>query len=79
METLAMAPVWSQNGSELLTTLDNLYAAKSLLDTYILQATRRLDEMGTAQELGARDTVELARDLLAIVGQIESWVTTYRS
>jgi hypothetical protein len=59
MENLAMAPVWSQSGSELLTTLDNLYAAKSLIETYILQATGRLDEMGTAQELGARDTVEL--------------------
>ncbi|MFI5733846.1 DUF222 domain-containing protein [Kribbella sp. NPDC051587] len=59
MENLAMAPAWSQSGSELLTTLDNLYAAKSLIDTYILQATARLDEMGTAQELGARDTVEL--------------------
>ncbi|MFI5733581.1 DUF222 domain-containing protein [Kribbella sp. NPDC051587] len=59
MENLAMAPVWSQSGSELLTTLDNLYAAKSLIETYILQATARLDDMGTAQELGARDTVEL--------------------
>ncbi|MFI5734451.1 DUF222 domain-containing protein [Kribbella sp. NPDC051587] len=59
MENLAMAPVWSQSGSELLTTLDNLYAAKSLIETYILQTTGRLDEMGTAQELGARDTVEL--------------------
>ncbi|MFI5736370.1 DUF222 domain-containing protein [Kribbella sp. NPDC051587] len=59
MENLAMAPVWSQSGSELLTTLDNLYAAKSLIETYILQATGRLDEMGTAQEFGARDTVEL--------------------
>ncbi|MFI5735528.1 DUF222 domain-containing protein [Kribbella sp. NPDC051587] len=59
MENLAMAPVWSQSGSELLTALDNLYAAKSLIETYILQATARLDEMGTAQELGARDTVEL--------------------
>ncbi|MFF1820242.1 hypothetical protein ACFVWG_23260 [Kribbella sp. NPDC058245] len=59
MEILAMAPVWSQSGSELLTNLDNLYAAKSLIDTYILQTTRRLDEMSTAQELGARDTVEL--------------------
>ncbi|MFF1823403.1 DUF222 domain-containing protein [Kribbella sp. NPDC058245] len=59
MEILAMRPVCMQSGSELLTNLDNVHAAKALLNTYELQLTGRLDEMGTAQELGARDTVEL--------------------
>ncbi|MET7278385.1 DUF222 domain-containing protein [Kribbella sp. NPDC005582] len=59
MEILAMPPVWSQSGSELLSTLDTLKAAMSLLKTYELQLIGGLDEMGTAQELGARDTAEL--------------------
>ncbi|MET7281824.1 DUF222 domain-containing protein [Kribbella sp. NPDC005582] len=59
MEIVAMPPVWSQSGSELLSTLDTLKAAAALLKTYELQLIGRLDEMGTAQELGARDTVEL--------------------
>ncbi|MET7280693.1 DUF222 domain-containing protein [Kribbella sp. NPDC005582] len=59
MEIVAMPPVWSQSGSELLSTLDTLKAAQALLKTYELQLIGRLDEMGTAQELGARDTVEL--------------------
>ncbi|MFF1819567.1 DUF222 domain-containing protein [Kribbella sp. NPDC058245] len=59
MEILAMRPVCMQSGSELLTNLDNVHAAKALLSTYELQLAGRLDEMGTAQELGARDTVEL--------------------
>ncbi|MET7281960.1 DUF222 domain-containing protein [Kribbella sp. NPDC005582] len=59
MEIVAMPPAWSQSGSELLSTLDTLKAAMSLLKTYELQVIGRLDEMGTAQELGARDTVEL--------------------
>ncbi|MFF1823653.1 DUF222 domain-containing protein [Kribbella sp. NPDC058245] len=59
MEILAMRPVCMQSGSELLTNLDNVHAAKALLNTYELQLTGRLDETGTAQELGARDTVEL--------------------
>ncbi len=54
-----MPPVWSQSGSELLTTLDTLKSAAALLKTYELQIIGRLNEMGTAQELGARDTVEL--------------------
>ncbi|MFK4089522.1 DUF222 domain-containing protein [Kribbella sp. NPDC020789] len=59
MEMLAMAPVWTQSGSELLATLDALKAASSLLATYELQVIARLEDMGTAQELGARDTTEL--------------------
>ncbi len=54
-----MPPVWSQSGSELLSTLDALKAAAALLRTYELQIIGRLEEMGTAQELGARDTSEL--------------------
>ncbi len=59
MEILAAPPVWSQSGSELLARLDTLKAAAALIKTEELQVVRRLDEMGTAQELGARDTVEL--------------------
>src|SRR3954447_5457687 len=59
MEILAAPPVWSQSGSELLARLDTLKAAAALIKTEELQVTARLDEMGTAQELGARDTVEL--------------------
>ncbi|MET7283667.1 DUF222 domain-containing protein [Kribbella sp. NPDC005582] len=59
MEILAAPPVWSQSGSELLARLDTLKAAAALIKTEELQITGRLDEMGTAQELGARDTIEL--------------------
>src|SRR4051812_16711725 len=59
MEILAAPPVWSQSGSELLARLDTLKAAAALIKTEELQITGRLHEMGTAQELGARDTVEL--------------------
>ncbi|MFB6721244.1 DUF222 domain-containing protein [Kribbella sp. NPDC056345] len=62
MEILAMPPVYTQSGSELLTALDTLQAAKALLKTYELQVLGRLDEMGTAAELGARDTVELVSE-----------------
>ena len=57
-----MAPVHTQSGSELLSTLDALKAATALLRTHELRVLRRLDEMGTAQELGARDTVELVSE-----------------
>jgi hypothetical protein len=59
MEILGMRPVWMQSGSELLASLDAAHAAKAMLETFILQAGGRLDEMGTATELGARDTVDL--------------------
>ncbi|MFB6723866.1 DUF222 domain-containing protein [Kribbella sp. NPDC056345] len=62
MEILAMPPVYTQSGSELLTALDTVHAAKALLATYELQILGRLDEMGTAQELGARDTIELVSE-----------------
>ncbi|MFC9693426.1 DUF222 domain-containing protein [Kribbella sp. NPDC056951] len=62
MEMLALPPVWSLSGSELLSTLDRLQAAATLLKTYELQVIGRLNEMGTAQELGARDTVELVSE-----------------
>ncbi|WP_405064297.1 HNH endonuclease [Kribbella sp. NBC_01505] len=59
MEILAMPPVYTQSGSELLSTLDTLMATAALVDTLKLQVMGRLDEMGTAQDLGARDTTEL--------------------
>ncbi|MFB6723003.1 DUF222 domain-containing protein [Kribbella sp. NPDC056345] len=62
MEILAMPPVYTQSSSELLTALDTLQAAKALLKTYELQVLGRLEEMGTATELGARDTVELVSE-----------------
>ncbi|MFC9694988.1 DUF222 domain-containing protein [Kribbella sp. NPDC056951] len=62
MEMLALPPVWSLSGSELLSTLDTVEAATALLNTYKLQLLRGLDEMGIARELGARDTVELVSE-----------------
>ncbi|WP_405063391.1 HNH endonuclease [Kribbella sp. NBC_01505] len=59
MEILAMPPVYTQSGSELLSTLDTLMATAALVETLKLQTMARLDEIGTAQELGARDTTEL--------------------
>ncbi|WP_405060140.1 HNH endonuclease [Kribbella sp. NBC_01505] len=59
MEILAMPPVYMQSGGELLSTLDTLMATAALVETLKLQVMGRLDEIGTAQELGARDTTEL--------------------
>ncbi|TDD49376.1 HNH endonuclease [Kribbella antibiotica] len=58
MEMLTMPPVWSLSVAELVTSLDTAHAVRAALDTFILQAGGRLDEMGAAQELGARDTVD---------------------
>ncbi len=57
-----MPPVYTQSVSDLLSALDTLQAAKGLLRTYELQVLGRLEEMGAAQELGARDTVELVSE-----------------
>ncbi len=57
-----MPPVYTQSSSELLSALDTLQAAKALLKTYELQVIGRLEEMGAAQEMGARDTVELVSE-----------------
>ncbi|WP_344146921.1 HNH endonuclease signature motif containing protein [Kribbella yunnanensis] len=62
MEMLAMPPVYTQSSSELLSRLDTLKAAKALIETDELQVLARLDEMGAAAELGARDTVELVSE-----------------
>ncbi len=53
-----MRPVYQQSVTELVTSLDAAHAFKAVLDTFILQASGRLDEMGAAAELGARDTVD---------------------
>ncbi len=57
-----MPPVYTQSVSDLLSALDTLQAAKALLKTYELQVLGRLEEMGAAQELGARDMVELVSE-----------------
>ncbi|MFC9692038.1 DUF222 domain-containing protein [Kribbella sp. NPDC056951] len=62
MEMLALPPVWSLSGSELLSTLDTVEAATALLKTYTLQLLGGLDDLGLAQELGARNTVELVSE-----------------
>ncbi|GAB3920982.1 hypothetical protein GCM10029976_007360 [Kribbella albertanoniae] len=54
-----MPPVYTQSSSELLTRLDTIQAAKALLRTDELQVLGRLEEMGAAGEMGARDTIEL--------------------
>ncbi|WP_405059276.1 HNH endonuclease [Kribbella sp. NBC_01505] len=59
MEILAMPPVYMQSGGELLSNLDTLHAISALVDTLKLRIMGRLDDIGTAQELGARDTTEL--------------------
>ncbi|WP_405057653.1 HNH endonuclease [Kribbella sp. NBC_01505] len=67
MEILAMPPVYTQSGSELLSTLDTLMATAALVETLKLQTMGRLDDMGTAQELGARDTTELVSQRYRLV------------
>ncbi|GAB3954723.1 hypothetical protein GCM10029976_097630 [Kribbella albertanoniae] len=57
-----MPPVYTQSGGELLTRLDTLEAAAAFIAADRLQTMARLDEMGTAQELGARDTAELVSE-----------------
>ena len=59
MDLPEMRPPCQQSGSELLTTLDTLERAISAAQTYRLQVIARLDEMGHAAEVGARDTTEL--------------------
>ncbi|MEV5968312.1 DUF222 domain-containing protein, partial [Kribbella sp. NPDC051952] len=59
MEQLGERPVWSMSDSELLPTIDQVDAAVAQLLTYRLQLVARTDEIGLAQELGARDTAEL--------------------
>ncbi|MEV5963525.1 DUF222 domain-containing protein [Kribbella sp. NPDC051952] len=59
MDQLGERPVWSMSDSELLPTIDQVDAAVAQLLTYRLQLIARTDEVGLAQELGARDTAEL--------------------
>ena len=59
MELVEARPVWSMDGGELLTTLDQLHAEAAARETYRLQIMDRLDEIGHAKELGARDVIEL--------------------
>ncbi|TCC19912.1 HNH endonuclease signature motif containing protein [Kribbella sindirgiensis] len=59
MELLGERPVWSMSGGELLSELDVLDAEIAQLETRRLHVVGRIDETGYAQELGARDAVEL--------------------
>ncbi|MGW6277645.1 DUF222 domain-containing protein [Kribbella sp. NPDC055071] len=59
MEQLGERPIWSMSDSELLPAIDQVDAAITRLLTYRLQLVARVDEIGLAKELGARDTTEL--------------------
>jgi hypothetical protein len=59
MEQLGERPVWSMGDSELLPAIDQVELAVAQLLTYRLQLVARTDEVGLAQELGARDCAEL--------------------
>lgn len=52
-------PGWSLTGAEILAELDALHEAQTRLAARRLELLGRLDELGHARELGARDTVEL--------------------
>ncbi|MGW7684159.1 DUF222 domain-containing protein [Kribbella sp. NPDC054772] len=59
MDDLGVRPVWSMGGSDLLSTLDALDAQITQLQSYRLQVIARIEDTGYAQELGARDAVDL--------------------
>ncbi|WP_199236752.1 HNH endonuclease signature motif containing protein [Kribbella antiqua] len=59
MELLGGRPVWSMSGSELLSGIDTLDAEIARLQTDRLHMVAQVDEIGYAEELGARDTVQL--------------------
>ncbi|WP_277875091.1 HNH endonuclease signature motif containing protein [Kribbella antiqua] len=59
MELLDERPVWSMSGGELLSTLDTMKAEIARLETRCLHFIARVDEIGYAEQLGARDTIEL--------------------
>ena len=56
---MAQRPAWAMTGAELLRELDGLHAVLSRLQTRRLDLLARLDDLGHARELGARDTTEL--------------------
>ncbi|WBQ02861.1 HNH endonuclease signature motif containing protein [Kribbella sp. CA-293567] len=58
METLRLRPAYLQSDSELLLTLDEVEAARTLLETLRLQLIADLESRGLAKSLGAKDTVE---------------------
>ena len=52
-------PDWSLSGEEILAELDALHDAQTRLTARRLELLRRLDDLGHATEVGARDTSEL--------------------
>ncbi|TCC31169.1 HNH endonuclease [Kribbella sindirgiensis] len=59
MAILDERPVWSMSSSEKLSALDATHAEIARLQIRCLHLTASLDTDGYAQELGARDTVQL--------------------
>ncbi len=59
MELLGERPVWSMSGGEMLSALDQVDVVAAQLEAYRLQLVAGVEDIGYAQELGARDTVEL--------------------
>ncbi len=59
MEALDERPVWSMSGSEKLAGLDGLDAEFARLQTRWLDLVGSVDETGYAEELGARDVIQL--------------------
>ena len=52
-------PGWSLSGEEVLAELDVLHDAQTRLAARRFELLRRLDELGHAKDIGARDTAEL--------------------
>src|SRR6266540_3918483 len=59
MTAMAQRPAWAMTGAELLRELDGLHATLSRLQTRRPDLLARLDDLGHAKQLGARDTTEL--------------------
>ncbi len=59
MEILGERPVWSMNGSEMLSSLDAAFAEIARLETFALHLMAGLETTGYAQELGAGTTARL--------------------
>jgi hypothetical protein len=59
MELLGERPVWSLSGGELLSELDTLDAELAQRASRRIEVVARIEETRYAEELGARDAVEL--------------------
>jgi hypothetical protein len=59
MEILGERPVWSMSGSEMLSSLDAVYAEIARLETFALHLIAGLETTGHAKKLGAGTTARL--------------------